>query len=194
MVPCAGPQAGELGSQPNFRVRVMPVLPPTPAAFGAALAAHALALLAAGGAPARPPPRPVPALTVAYQKKLYQRFVNGELKAGRDPREPRISIDDVGLLVCEVFRCRCALTGVRFDSPDRPGFRLCRWEPRRGATLDNMLFATNAAADRHEHEGPQALPPCLVAEIQRSFAAALGGRRRPLFLCELQREELAVMT
>ena len=42
----AGAAASEIGSQASFRVRVMPVLPPLPAAMGAALAAHALSRLA----------------------------------------------------------------------------------------------------------------------------------------------------
>ena len=113
----------------------MPVLPPTPASFGAALAAHALLILrgggggggsgggggGSGGVPC-PPPRPVPALTLPYQKKLHQRFVQYEEKQRKlqqstgaqpnapqphepQPNEPRLSIDDVGLLVCDVFRC-----------------------------------------------------------------------------------------
>ena len=74
-----------------------------------------------GGVPC-PPPRPVPALTLPYQKKLHQRFVQYEEKQRKlqqstgaqpnapqphepQPNEPRLSIDDVGLLVCDVFRC-----------------------------------------------------------------------------------------
>ena len=48
---------------------------------------------------------------------------------------------------------------MRYDSPDRPGFQLCRWDPARAATLDNMLFVTTAAAERHEQQGPQVLKP-----------------------------------
>lgn len=180
-------QSAELGSQPNFRVRVMPVLPPMPAAVGAALAAQALAQLGASSGDAAtaghgPPPRPVPALSAEYRRKLYQRFVQHELKvvkAAADDR--RLSIDDVGLVVCDVFRCRCAISGVRFDSPERPVFALCRWDRSKPATLDNVLFVTSAAAERHEREGAQALPADLVAQIERSFAAALGGRGRPIF-------------
>ena len=125
-------QAGELGAQPSFRVRVMPVLPPTPASFGAALAARALHLLrgggdgggggggdggggCGGGGGARcPPPRPVPALSLPYQKKMYQRFVQHEERRRKleqptappphapPPNQPRLSIDDVGLLVRDV--------------------------------------------------------------------------------------------
>ena len=57
-----GMAAGELGSQPHFRVRVLPVLPPLPAAVGAALAAHALSRLS--GRAVAPAPRPVPTLSM----------------------------------------------------------------------------------------------------------------------------------
>ena len=195
-------QSAELGSQPNFRVRVMPVLPPMPAAVGAALAAHALAQLSTitpgdaatttGSAGHGPPPRPVPALSAEYRRKLYQRFLKHELKVVKaSPNERRLSIDDVGLVVCDVFRFRCAISGVRFDSPERPVFALCRWDKSRPATLGNVLFVTSAAAERHEREGADALPAELVAQIERSFAAALCGRGRPIFAaCQMAKERI----
>ena len=61
-----------------------------------------------------PPPRPVPALSLPYQKKMYQRFVQHEERRRKleqptappphapPPNQPRLSIDDVGLLVRDV--------------------------------------------------------------------------------------------
>jgi len=65
--------AAELGSQPTFRVRVLPVLPPVPAAFGAALASRALDLLG-NAAAAAPPPPPLPPMASSYQRKLFLKF------------------------------------------------------------------------------------------------------------------------
>jgi len=168
-------RAEELGSQPNFRVRVMPVMPPVPAAFGAALASHALSLLS--GDPPAPPPLPVPALTLNYQRKLYQKFVATETKIRKaQPSAVRLSFDDVCTVVCDVFRCRCALTGCRLHDPGRRQFCLIRWDPGRDATVDNVIFASVDAAERHDREGMQIWPQALIAEVQKSFREGLRGR------------------
>ena len=161
-------RADELGSQPNFRVRVMPVMPPVspppssthpppstsppfqlspslsrthahptlspprhlthsqlPAAFGAALASHAISVLS--GVPPSPPPLPVPALTGPYQRKLYQKYLTHETKDRKcPPIELKLSFDDVCTVVVDVFRCRCALTGCRLHDPGPRQFCLCR--------------------------------------------------------------------
>ena len=44
------------------------------------------------------------------------------------------------------------------------------------------------SAARLEREGRDSLPPLLVAEIQRAFRMALGGRRRCLFDEEMRRD------
>ena len=78
-----GMQAGELGSQPHFRVRVLPVLPPLPAAVGAALASNALARLS--GRAVAPAPRPVPTLSNQYLTKIHRKFVQHETKENKRP-------------------------------------------------------------------------------------------------------------
>ncbi|KAL1504094.1 hypothetical protein AB1Y20_010504 [Prymnesium parvum] len=178
-----GLAASELGSQPNFRVRVMPVLPPLPAAFGAALASATLSMLR--GRPPAPPPRPLPTLSVPFERKLYQRFVKHEQPAG-----VRLGPSDVSTVVCDIFRCRCALTGARLHDPGRRNFALCRWDGAADATVDNVLFATVEAAERHEREGIAALDAAQVRQIRDAIRAALEGRASTLFERALAREGL----
>ena len=54
----------------------MPVMPPLPAAFGAALASAAISRLQAR--PPAPPPRPMPSLSAPYERKLHQKFLKHE--------------------------------------------------------------------------------------------------------------------
>ena len=172
--------ASDLGAQPNFRVRVMPVLPPLPAASGAACASHALAILA--NHPVMPPPRPVPALSTTYLLKLYQKFVKHEVSVRKRPAsEVTLSYAEVALVVCDIFRCRCALTGRRLHDPARPVFRLVRYDPHRQADAANVLFAITEAAEAHEQEGLDVLPKPLRAQVDKAFLDGLAGRRESIF-------------
>jgi tRNA A37 threonylcarbamoyladenosine dehydratase len=178
--------AAELGSQPNFRVRVMPVLPPLPAAVGAALAARGLAQLS--GVRVEPFARPVPALSSAYLMRLHRNFLKhelGELK--RPASEVTLAYFEAALLVCDVFRCRCAFTGRRLHDPARPTFCLVRFDASRDADASNVLFAVSEAAERHEREGIDALPAPLRCQIQQTIADGLGGREESVLSAERRR-------
>ena len=175
-----GVAASELGNVSSFRVRVMPVLPPLPAAVGAALAAHAIATLS--GVPVTPVARPVPSLSSAFLTKLQRKFVQHETKELKRPAaEATLSLHEVALIVCDVFRCRCALTGRRLHDPARPAFCLVRYDARRAADVSNVLFTVAEAAAAHERDGIDALPPPLRKEIDRAVAEGLAGRRVSLF-------------
>ena len=170
-----GTAASELGSQPNFRVRIMPVLPPLPAAVGAAVAAHVLAHLAA--APALPPPRALPALKGPYQTKLYRAFVAHEIRElGRPASELCLAYHEVPIVVCDMFRCRCPFTGRRLHDPNRPAFCLVRYDANGPADITNVLFATTDAAAWHEREGCESIPHALRQRIECSIAEGLTGR------------------
>ena len=173
-----GVAASELGSQPNFRVRVIPVLPPLPAAAGATIAAHALATLS--GKPVRPPARPVPSLSITYLTKLYQTFVKHETVELKRPH-PILAYHEVALVVCDVFRCRCALTGRRLHDPARPKFCLIRFDASREADAANVVFVVAEAAERHEREGIEALPAKLRLHVEDAFFDALYGRPLSIF-------------
>jgi hypothetical protein len=168
--------ASELGSQPNFRVRIMPVLPPLPAAAGAALASHGLSMLAER--PVLPLARPVPSLSPTYLNRLYNRFVKHELTERRvPPSEVLLAYHEVGLVVCDLFRCRCALTGRRLHDPKRPTFCLVRYDASKPADCANVLFVVAEAAEAHERDGIEALPVQLRRTVDRAIADGLCGRR-----------------
>ena len=189
-----GSSATEMGSQPSFRVRVMPVLPPLPAAFGATLASRALKRLEGGeggeGGSACPPPTPLPPLTRETRWKIYLRFVSREVRELGRP-VPDLSLDEVGVLAIDVFRGRCALSGMRIQDPARPAFVLTRLDPARPSTLRNVLFVTSKAAKAHERDGLAAMPPPLRAQIEARYDAALRGRGRSLFEAMLEQEGAA---
>jgi len=176
-------RADELGSQPNFRVRVMPVLPPLPAAFGAALAAHGLRRLRADRAPLAP--TAVAPITAAYQRKLFVKFQREVLARSCDAPSAGLawplSYDDVLVLVCDVFRCRCALSGLRMQDPSRPQFCLTLLDPDAPPALTNVLFATVTAAAQHRAAGLTAVEPRVLSQIKESFEAALCYRPHSLF-------------
>lgn len=79
-----GANAADLGSQPTFRARVLPVLPPVPAAFGAALASRALDLLPGNGRQVPAPAMPI--MTLHYQRRLHVQFEN-EFVLGKARRD-----------------------------------------------------------------------------------------------------------
>ncbi len=196
--------AAELGAQPNFRVRVMPVMPPLPAAVGAALAAHALSVL--DGRPPRPPARPMPSLTPQYQIKLYHAFLKREAATFSAqsaapptaapttapattsapmpaPHHPPAALTyrDVGIIVCDVFRCRCAISGVRLGDPKRPHFVLCRYDANLPATPRNILFVQAEVAAKHAQEGIGALSGVLRRRIEACYEMGLCGRSISFF-------------
>ena len=91
------------------------------------------------------------------------------------------------MLVGCVFRCRCALTGRGLWDPARPKFKLCVYDAARPPLLDNVLFVTTDAAQRHAAGGIDALAAPLRAQIDARFASGLGGRRRSILQEELAR-------
>jgi len=185
-----GTAAAELGSQPNFRVRVMPVLPPLPAAMGAALAANALSCLS--GAHVAPIARPVPALSHAYQSRLFRTFLKHELKElKRPPEEVTLTFHEVGLVACDIFRCRCALSGRRLHDPKRPAFQLVRFDSTRPADVSNVLFVVQDEAERHERNGLEGLADPIRRQVESSIREGLAGRTCSLFEAARRAEERA---
>lgn len=153
----------------------MPVLPPLPAAMGAALAAHALSVLA--GTPAVPTARAVPSMSAGYQTRLYRAFLKRELKEKQRPAsEVPLTYHEVALVVNDVFRSRSALSGTRLLDPTRPVFCLCRFDERRPADVSNVLFVTVKEAARHERDGIEALPSDLRRHVERTIEEGLAGR------------------
>ena len=130
----------------------------------------------------------LPILFIAYRSSPALLILHPRHTAA--PESVRLSLDDVSIVVCDVFRCRCALTGCRLHDPGRRQFTLCRWDSARDATVDNVLFATVDAAASHEREGIAALPPEQVRQVEETIRLALGGRSPTAFERALAREGL----
>jgi hypothetical protein len=129
----------------------VPVLGPTPAAFG--LAAAALVLCDLAGAPFTPCPPPDARGAAAY-RTLWDRLAEAEGQA------PPCDVDDVVTLVRSVWRCASARDGLLSGGgrPARlPGgsgpvgdltsLALARWDPSKPARPDNLVLLRWEEAD-----------------------------------------------
>ncbi|RKP03607.1 hypothetical protein CXG81DRAFT_4483, partial [Caulochytrium protostelioides] len=128
--------ADEYAALPDFRARILPVLGTLPALFGQAMATHVLTTLA--GFETEP-------LVVKNRHKLYhklQRDLQVEERAvyGAEQRDYLLSETEVGFILEEIWRGRCAKTGS-FDRPT-----LTRWDPREPASLTNTVCLTRSEA------------------------------------------------
>ena len=128
------------------------------------------------------------ALSTSYQTRLYRNFLNHELKElCNAPATVGLTYHEVGVVVCDIFRCRCAITGKRMQDPSRPVFCLVRFDVRCAADAANVLFVTTDAAKQHEKEGIEGMPNDLRQQVTHSIAQGLAGR--PCTLLEAARRE-----
>jgi len=148
---------------PGFRVRTVPVLGPTPAAFG--LAAAALVLCDLAGAPFTPAPLPDPGSAAAGggsktvstpYRVLWDRL--GEAEGA----PPACDVEDVATLARHVWRRASAWDGLvggdgrparlpgggsetgksrgRGGPSDLAALTLARWDPARPSAPDNLVL------------------------------------------------------
>ena len=138
---------------PNFRVRTIPVLGCVPAIFGMALASHVLTHLA--GAPYEGEP------LFTLQGKQYEiqldRLEERERERGPDVADLGVGIEEVVYLVREIWRAVSARqdpntqvkdTGLHWKNTS--GLALTRWDPKRPASLDNLVLLTVEECDAHD--------------------------------------------
>ena len=178
---------------PGFRVRTLPVLGPTPAAFG--LAAAALVLCDLAGAPFTPCPPPDPRASPAY------RFLLDRLAQADGGQEPALDEDDVVTLVRGVWRCASAWDGLvgagglparlpgggsaassaraRGAPSNLASLTFARWDPALPSRPDNLVLLTFAEADAlGEGGGGVALEERVRAGEATPAEAAFVGRVR----------------
>ncbi|KIZ01339.1 Uncharacterized protein MNEG_6623 [Monoraphidium neglectum] len=141
---------------PNFRVRTIPVLGPTPALFGMAAAGFILCQLA--GAPFDG--EPLLTLTALQYDRAMERLVAREEEAYGTADGVRIDRDDIIYLLRELWRGFSA----RSDRVVVPGgqhgltrstadLTLVRWDEAQPATVDNLVLLTLSEADAHREKG-----------------------------------------
>lgn len=151
---------------PDFRVRILPVLGPMPAMFGAAMAAYVLQTLS--GKELR--------LIHLRQRdqfyhRLWQRMQMRERDVyGGDPRDFPLDTNDIAYLMEEIWRSRSALSGS-FNQ-----LTLVRWDRRLPPTATNIVPMTLHEADRHD--AIQSLEDAYPKELRDRIAAKFEEERR----------------
>jgi tRNA A37 threonylcarbamoyladenosine dehydratase len=175
---------------PGFRVRTVPVLGPTPAAFG--LAAAALVLCDLAGAPFHPCPPPDPRGAPTYRVLL-------DRLAEADGEEPALDLDDVTALVRSVWRCASAWDGLmgggglparlpgggggkargRGAPSDLASLTFIRWDPALPSRPDNLVLLSFGEAEAlGEGGGGVALEARVTAGTATPEEVAFVGRVR----------------
>ena len=188
----------EYQTVPGFRVRTVPVLGTTPAAFGMAAAAHALCALAGTPLAAAPHFR-VPERAFATQRdRLEARELarweasggGGASSASGESVERAsfaLGVDaaEVEVLVRELWRGASARAGARPPTEAALArglgeLALTRWDPARPGAVDNLVLLTRAEADAHDAEASaaggldalRAREPALAARVEAVLARA----------------------
>ena len=146
-----GDTSAELQQLPGFRVRTIPVLGTTPAAFGCAAAAWALCRLAGAPIHGVPPLHLAPDAVAAQLERLEERE---HLRFG-STQGVEVDAQDVHYIMAELWGCRSARPGERATGR-KAAFRstaqlvLTRWDAALPAAVDNLVLLTFDEAEAHD--------------------------------------------
>ena len=177
-----GVDMGDYQVIPNFRIRTIPVLGTTPAVFGLAAAGHVLCELA--DAPLDPTPmNRIQAKAIQTQ---YDRLERREFEQyGVEADALGVDEQEVEILIREVWQGASARAELP-PADDRAltkglgNMVMTRWDPSRGAVVDNLVLLTREEADAHDNQvgqlgGFDSLKinePEFVAKVERKLARA----------------------
>eukprot|EP00002_Diphylleia_rotans_P029370 TRINITY_DN5980_c0_g1_i1.p1 TRINITY_DN5980_c0_g1~~TRINITY_DN5980_c0_g1_i1.p1 ORF type:complete len:450 (-),score=107.59 TRINITY_DN5980_c0_g1_i1:189-1538(-) len=125
---------------PNFRIRTIPVLGTLPAMFGNAMATFCLLELAnmqINTTPAK--------LKINFYQKMHGRLKSRERDIfKRDPKDVKITAEEVGFLYTDVFRGKSLLSGCNSH------LALTRWDKSQPGELGNLVLLSNHEAVKHD--------------------------------------------
>lgn len=131
----------EYASLPNFRVRILPVISPIPAMFGAAMAGWVLCDL--GNFPIQP-------LATKYRnekfyKKLLKEFIQHEQSAHQNEQVSQvIDVFDIEEVVEDLWKARSCISG----STERLVIRI--WNREQPLKKQNLVLLTKEEAESHD--------------------------------------------
>ncbi|KAK9837825.1 hypothetical protein WJX74_005880 [Apatococcus lobatus] len=137
---------------PNFRVRTIPVLGVAPAAFGVAAASWILCQLA--GQPFQS--EPIFSVQPGQYETQLNRLTEREHLVFNNSGGPPVDLDDIIIMVREVWRHRSARHSPTDSKPDKGLYRsthhltLTRWDSSQEASMDNLILLTFQEAEAHE--------------------------------------------
>ncbi|KAJ2177985.1 hypothetical protein GGF45_003044 [Coemansia sp. RSA 551] len=134
-------EPGDFSVLPDFRVRIVPVLGTMPAMFGIAMGTRVLTELA--GFPTEPMAiKSRHALYARVQRELGNREKDRTAEFGGP--QLRMSTDDTGYMLDEIWRGKSAVSGVT----DK--LALTRWRRDLPMTTSNCVCMTKSEADKHD--------------------------------------------
>lgn len=174
---------------PNFRIRTIPVLGTTPAAFGMAAAAFVLCELA------RAPLHPAPLLRPQPQalQTQYDRLEDREREVyGMKDDDLAIDPQEVEVVIREVFHGRSARSeGVVTDNRSLArtlgGLTLTRWDQTKPAAIDNVVLLTMEEAEAHDKmaslENLRAEEPELYVKVEALMRRARREFGKDVYYC-----------
>lgn len=153
----AGVDASDLGTVPNFRIRVMPVLGPLPAIFGMTIAVRVVTNLAKSSFLPTPCPGIKRTLAHTLRQKLMKRVVNLAARIQKRPFDPiaeyspinwsadieSLGEDEIVALV-SLFCQRCFLKQTKMGSGGK--FELMPWRYDRPLSPSNLVLCSESAA------------------------------------------------
>ncbi|ODQ77687.1 hypothetical protein BABINDRAFT_163397 [Babjeviella inositovora NRRL Y-12698] len=156
----------ELSALKNFRVRILPVLGTMPGMFGLTIATHILTTIA--GYPIEP-------IEGKNRIKVYdgilQSLAGQQTRVGENDQRVPISIHDVQYLVEEVWRGKSPISNYSTR------LTLCRWDPKKEPSYQNIVLMTKEEQKMHEQRVLNGGEPVeavydtkVLANVRRRFA------------------------
>eukprot|EP01034_Spumella_vulgaris_P037752 gene37752-46582_t len=160
----AAPQ--DYGAVDYIRLRVMPVLGTSPSIFGQAMASYILCKLGDKMYESEVCER----MSKNLKHKVFNSLKKNEVARFATDREINMDEDDVEFVVQEIWRSRCATTGLRFGG--HVCLALTRWDATKPPTPDNLVMLMQKEADKLHTQGQSAFSPELVQKITARLAWA----------------------
>jgi tRNA A37 threonylcarbamoyladenosine dehydratase len=168
----------QFGALDKFRLRVIPVMGTTPALFGYSMAAFAISVL--GRTPFQP--TAIVRISRSVRNKILQRWrkreldmelfkrqsLEGEQKASEEVVEEAneavkqsCTMGDCEAIADEIWRGRCAVTGVRLLEGKR-AFSITRLDWQKESAPSNLLLVVDSVAEELEEafrrgQGPESV-------------------------------------
>jgi tRNA A37 threonylcarbamoyladenosine dehydratase len=160
----AAPQ--DFGTLDYMRLRVVPVLGTSPSIFGQAMASYVLCNLAGR----EYEPEGVEKLSRNLKHRMRQHLQNNEIRRFGTSEGIDLDDEDLELIVSQIWRGRCAVTGRKFGGHSTS--QLTRWRADKAPTPFNLVLMLPNELAKVENGGIDSFSADVVARIDARLAWA----------------------